>query len=339
MSTESPLVTVLMPVYNGERYLRESIESILNQTFTDFEFLIINDGSTDNSKEIILSYNDPRIRYVENEKNISLNPTLNKGLQLSTSKYIARMDCDDISLPERLEKQVGFMESNPNIGICGTYLKTIGKNQNNKWSLPKNHNGICCELLFTSPIYHPTAMFRNDIIKQFNLYYHPDFFFAEDYELWSRCSEYTYLANLPEILLLYRVHSSGVSKVFKQEYLESANKVRKSILLKIYPTASDEEIDFHLNVVANINYKSDLDLEKVLFWFEKIVQSNAKSEYLDEAALKKILSEKWALICLSNRDNFILFKSLLGSLAGRNSLLPYDLMKKIFSIVYKYFVK
>ena len=107
-----PLVSVLMAVYNGEKYLLEAIESILNQTYTNFEFLIINDGSTDSTEEIILSYSDQRIRYIKNEQNLKLIASLNKGLDLAKGKYIARMDADDISLPDRLEKQVNFLERN-----------------------------------------------------------------------------------------------------------------------------------------------------------------------------------------------------------------------------------
>ena len=112
-----PLITVLMPVYNGEKYLQQAIESILKQTFTDFEFLIINDGSTDNSENIILSYDDSRIRYIKNEENLRLIRTLNKGIELAKGKYIARMDCDDISLPYRFEKQLKEFQNNPHLDM------------------------------------------------------------------------------------------------------------------------------------------------------------------------------------------------------------------------------
>ena len=119
----NPKVTVLMPVYNGEKYLKEAITSILLQTFDDFEFLIINDGSSDASVDIIQSFRDPRIRLVHNDTNIGLIATLNKGLKLAHGKYVARMDQDDISLPRRLEKQTYFMDNNPDVGVCGTWIK------------------------------------------------------------------------------------------------------------------------------------------------------------------------------------------------------------------------
>ncbi|MFT5919102.1 MAG: glycosyltransferase involved in cell wall biosynthesis, partial [Granulosicoccus sp.] len=117
---EIPLVTVLLPVYNAEKFLEQAIRSVLDQTFTEFEFLIINDGSTDRSEEIIVSFNDSRIRYIKNETNLKLIKTLNKGIEFASGKYIARMDADDISLPTRFEQQVALLEKQPEIGVCGT---------------------------------------------------------------------------------------------------------------------------------------------------------------------------------------------------------------------------
>ncbi len=114
-----------MSVYNGDMYLKEAIESILNQTFTDFEFLIINDGSIDKSEKVIKSYSDKRIRYYKNSKNLGLAASLNKGVGLSKAKYLARMDGDDVSYPNRLEKQVNFMDVNPEIDVCGTWVKHL----------------------------------------------------------------------------------------------------------------------------------------------------------------------------------------------------------------------
>ena len=124
---KTPKITVLMPVYNGEKYLKESIESILKQTFRDFEFLIINDTSTDESEKIIRSFKDSRIKLIKNEKNIGLTKSLNKGLDLAKGEYMARMDADDISLPKRLEIQVAFMDKNPKIGVIGAWAKVIGE--------------------------------------------------------------------------------------------------------------------------------------------------------------------------------------------------------------------
>ena len=126
----APKISVLMSVFNGERYLIKAIDSILNQTFKDFEFIIIDDGSMDSSNAIIRSFDDPRVRLIENEKNIGLTKSLKKGIDLCRGEYIARMDGDDISLPERLKKQVEFMDHNRGVGISGTWKRSIGLKSN-----------------------------------------------------------------------------------------------------------------------------------------------------------------------------------------------------------------
>ena len=162
----NPLVTVLMSVYNGEKYLERAIKSILNQTFKDFEFLIINDGSTDNSVKIIQSFNDLRLRLIHNESNIGLIKTLNKGLKLSNGKYIARMDCDDISLPKRLSIQASFMEKYPEIGVCGSWVKIIGLGKkfiNKYFKNTKKRERIFCStrLLLIPPLLSEKIFLKN----------------------------------------------------------------------------------------------------------------------------------------------------------------------------------
>lgn len=219
----NPRVTVLMPVYNGEKYLRKAMESILRQTYTDFEFLIINDGSTDRSVEIIESYQDSRIRLIHNEKNIKLIATLNKGIELALGEYIARMDCDDISLPDRLAKQVAFMDTHPEIGVCGTWAKVIDENGNVNRSIKaltgKSIKRLCWR---PSPFIHPTIMARTSLLKENR--YSEGYPHAEDYELWLRLSQKTTFYNLDKFLLLYRVHDSGITKAKRE--LQLANSYR-----------------------------------------------------------------------------------------------------------------
>lgn len=171
MKTE-PLVTVLMSVFNGEKYLREAIDSILTQTFSDFEFLIINDASTDRSREIILSYLDPRIRLIDNEENIGLTRSLNKGIDLAKGKYIARMDADDVSMPERLEKQVRFMEENPDIAVLGSWAYGIdGTGRiNAEFRTPICEEIIFKDLFFSNPLIHGSVMFDKKFVKNIGSY-------------------------------------------------------------------------------------------------------------------------------------------------------------------------
>ncbi|MHB8170330.1 MAG: glycosyltransferase family 2 protein [Thermincolia bacterium] len=223
MISKNPKVTVLMPVYNGEKYLGQAIESILAQTFTDLELLIINDGSTDGSKEIIESYEDSRIRLVNNEGNLKLIATLNKGFELAQGEYIARMDCDDISLPDRLAKQVAFMEAHPQVGVCGTWAHKIDSSGKIVGKLKRPAGNKLEKFLWCpSPIIHPTAIIRNTVFK--TLRYDQAYRDAEDYELWLRVSKVTKLYNLKEYLLLYRVHPASVTSVHRDVQLQSSYK-------------------------------------------------------------------------------------------------------------------
>ena len=207
-----PKISVLMPVYNGEKYLNEAIDSILNQTFIDFEFIIIDDGSNDNSVKIIKSYNDSRIKLFYNGTNKGLIYTLNKGLQLAQGNYIARMDADDVSYDYRFDKQLKFMAAYPEIGVCGTWVET---SDGQIFKYPITHEDCVVFKFFNSPLAHPTVMMQRDVIVKHKLRYSNDFEICEDMEFWRRCLKYTKLGNVNEPLLLYRVHSNNVSKIKK----------------------------------------------------------------------------------------------------------------------------
>jgi glycosyltransferase involved in cell wall biosynthesis len=222
-----PLVSVIMPVYNGAAFLRESIRSILSQTYTRFEFIIINDGSKDNSDEIIRSFDDRRIRY-HTQENAGLAATLNRGIGLSGGIYIARQDQDDISLPSRIQKQVDFLNSNPSVGLLGTRAKIIGTNAPGKAHNHAIHPWLLkFDLLFDNPFVHSSVMFRQAAISATGLY-NTDPTCYEDFELWSRFAQTTEIANLPEPLLEYRHHGEGMSK--SPSYSKSAAAFRQSRL-------------------------------------------------------------------------------------------------------------
>lgn len=211
----APQVTVLMPVYNGNRFLREAIESILNQTFTDFEFLIIDDGSTDNSVETISSYADPRIRLVRNVTNIGVARTLNKGIGLARGDYIARMDADDVSLPRRIEIQLSFMKENPETDVLATRVALIDAKGNDQGSWEADHTAtthdeIRRRLPDSNCIAHPTVMMRRSIASRYG--YREDQLHAEDYDLWLRLTaDNLKIEKIGDPLLRYRVHTKSIT--------------------------------------------------------------------------------------------------------------------------------
>jgi len=212
-TNNTPLVSVVMPVYNGERYLREAIESILSQTYTNLELIIINDGSQDASEDIIKSYADYRIVYLINEQNSGICITLNRGLDVARGKYIARMDCDDISMPERLQEQVNFLEQNAEIGIVGSDIIMFGEDREDRY-FDFVHDKDQCKagVLFNSPFAHPSVMFRANIIRENNLHYNDQYRGREDFEMWYQMSKVCDFANLPCALLRYRVHKGQITQ-------------------------------------------------------------------------------------------------------------------------------
>jgi len=219
MSTENILISVIMPVYNGEKYLREAIESVLKQTYKNFEFLILNDGSTDSSEQIVLSYHDPRIRYYKNKTNLGLSTTLNKGLQMSKGKYIARMDADDMSHPKRFKKQVTFLENHPDYGIVGSMYVVLDA-ERNIYEIGgmnfREDEEIKIALLSNNVFVHGETMFRKEIIDRYHFSYNKVYNPCEDYFLWTQMSQVTKFHILEDILYYYMINPNSMSGIGKQ---------------------------------------------------------------------------------------------------------------------------
>lgn len=252
----TPKISVIMSVYNSEKFLCEAIDSILAQTFKDFEFIILDDSSTDQSVEIIKKYSDPRIRFIQNEKNLGLRDSLNRGLELAEGEYIARMDSDDIADVERLEKQVAYMDKNPHVVLCGGNVRYLidGETRKNKEIFPLTFAGIRLAMLRYNCFFHPTVIIRRSFLVENKLNYQRTF--ADDYDLWIRMikaaekNDYT-MVNIPEVVLNYRIHESNFGKkkqeisneVFQiqKEYLESLDLTleEKKILRKAYEGNAD----------------------------------------------------------------------------------------------------
>lgn len=222
MTGDSPKISVILPVYNGEKYLSEAINSILSQTYRDFELIVINDCSSDRTSEILASYTDDRLRIVNNSSNLKTSRSLNKGIELAQGQFIARMDADDISLPIRFEKQIAFLESHPEIGVVGSCIKQIDENGNfiRNIFLQTRSETIKWELFFGSPLAHPAVMMRAEVVKSSGGYSN-NVFFAADYELWTRLIKITRFANLSEFLLFYRMHSENVSIKYRQDQVRT----------------------------------------------------------------------------------------------------------------------
>ncbi len=217
----SPMISVVLPVHNCPDYISEAIKSILNQTFENFEFIIIDDGSTDNTTEIARTFADSRIRFFQQE-NQGLAATLNRGIELAKGKYIARQDQDDISLPERFSRQAAYLDAHPNCGLVGTWAEIWEgeKKSERAHRHPSDNVTLQYELLFNNPFVHSSVMLRKSALEQVGGYStdserQP----PEDYELWSRIARCYQVANIPEILMIYREIPRSMSRTGVSPFL------------------------------------------------------------------------------------------------------------------------
>nr|AXY99865.1 gt2 [Proteus vulgaris] len=290
MKNIMPKITVLMSVYNDEKYLQESIDSILNQTFTEFEFLIINDGSTDNSFNILKenAEKDPRIKIVINEENIGLIASLNKGLKLASCDLIARMDSDDIAIASRLEEQYQFMVDNPNISVCGGgFIYQEDPDRINIY--PETHTDIVISSLYDCSLAHPTVIYRKKDILSIGGYDKEDLY-AEDYGLWVNLiiAERFKLHNLPIPLLYYRTHPTVNRSRYKEIQKNTAERLGRK-LLKHFGIRVNEE---SYSLLLDNNKKTKEQVVRCKALLEKIDQQFNAEEYSEELKLKNSFKKK-----------------------------------------------
>lgn len=290
-------ISVLMPVYNGERFLRVAIDSILSQSFTLFEFILLNDGSTDESENIILSYKDERIVYVKNERNLGLIATLNNGIELCNGKYIARMDADDISLPDRFKRQFEFMESNSTCAVLGTnYINFFDSFEVNLFG-PETNDEIKTHLLFSCCVCHPSVFIRKESLKKLDVYYNKDYKHVEDYELWTRLIANSTIYNLQVPLLKYRHHTAQVSNTNRIEQINTSNKLRANYLTRSGFSYSNEQLETHNLIGSNAKLTNKNQLQRVNFWLINMLEQNTKLHFANHEVFKKVISKYWIDAC------------------------------------------
>ncbi|MGL5764479.1 MAG: glycosyltransferase family 2 protein [Sarcina sp.] len=287
-------VSVVMSVYNGEKFLKEAIDSILKQTFKDFEFLIINDGSTDKSLEILNSYSDKRIRMLDNDGNKGLIYSLNRGLKEAKGEYIARMDADDIAMSDRFAKQVEFLDNNKDVNLVGSSIECIFEGLPFVKKLVKattDYEFIKVKAIFESTFYHPTVMFRKSIIDEYNLVYDERYKHAEDYGLWNNMMLKGKVSNIEEPLLNYRIVKTSVTRKANKD-IDERRKVFTTIykdyfdMLKLEYTQEELNIHFEVCMIQNMdefNYSVEKK-EKYLNGLKaKLLAYGFKEEYVNQA--------------------------------------------------------
>jgi hypothetical protein len=282
----TPKISVILPVYNAQPYLRESIESILNQSFQDFELIMINDGSTDGSLSIMESYTDQRIRII-NQANAGLPVSLNRAIATAKGEYLARQDADDISLPERLAKQVAYLDARSQCALLGTWAQILVENTPTDRTLSHPHlNGdIQFKLLFFNCFVHSSVMIRKSALETSGLYPEdPEKFPPEDYDLWLRIAKHWEVANLPEILLQYRELPNSISRS-KLNMMQERARLMSLLTIKetLHESAKNDDIATLVLAMTNEPFVASQN--------NKAVHSKML-EHLRDAQLKRFGSEE-----------------------------------------------
>lgn len=293
-------ISIIMPVYNGEEFLEEVIESVLQQSFTDFEFIIINDASTDRTEDIILkaAEREKRIVYLKNEKNSGVALSLNRGIDIAKGEYLARVDADDPIFRTRLEVQKEYMDSHPEVGVLATaYIYDNGQIEKVHIQSFIKKEDIKASFIIDNPIPHSTVMLRKTVMDDFSLRYDANYK-LEDYELWTRAINYTEIAILKQPLIRHRDHPASVCKKMGMDFYNNINKIVSKFISDTYHVNIEryEKEHFYTKsidlkaVVKHNRYKYAADEFLLL---EEIESENRKVQFVDSGVLARILKTKW----------------------------------------------
>lgn len=292
-----------MTTYNGEKYIAETIGSVLAQTYADFEFVIVDDCSTDSTAEIISSFRDSRIRLIRTPRNLGISGASNAGLEDCRGKYVIRHDHDDISLPERFAKQVAFMDANPDIGASGTWYAEFGGRNRIKRNV-SNPDYLAVKLLRGCYIQHPTSIIRKEVLDAHSIRYRENLKVANDYCLWLDILGRAKLANIPEILFKYRIHKTQTGARLANSVSGEYAFARKCFFARYGSPLSDSEIEIFSDGLIDgalcRGAKSDAVYAELADIAQKLVLFNRRSKIFYEPALKKFLQKMYGKRCMQN---------------------------------------
>lgn len=295
--TNSTLVSIIMPVYNNEKFILEAVDSIVKQTYADFELIIIDDASTDNTVNQIDSFRDNRIKLLQNHQHEGISSSLNKGIKLCNGELIARMDGDDVSSSSRLQKQVDYLKSNPDISICGSNIILI--NADGSFICEHNYNSddekIKTDLFFgKTSLAHPAIMFRKSMIEQFGTY-DQSFDYAEDYELYCRLSPNISFHNMQDHLLLYRQHSASVSNSHTYQQRMLARSALKEHIKYYGIDCNETEFQAHCSFYLKVS-EDEVSMQDIMKWTACLLEINQNKHYFpNEYFISQI--KRWRRKC------------------------------------------
>lgn len=301
---EKPLVSVLMAVYNGAPYLEEAVQSILNQTYRNIELLVVNDCSQDDSLVILerMQRSDKRVHIINNVQNSGLAASLKVAMAHASGEYLARMDADDIAVPDRFELQVRFLEQNSLVDIVGSWKKCFGASDYLS-KYPETIDACKATLLFNVPVGHPCVMMRHNAFKARNLTYDPALREGEDYDIWFRAWEQGLnFSNIPKVLLRYRAFPKKAKQGVKAQRVGQSVITREKALTFFGVPYTSEEAKVHHQAAALSFEDRTVSIEAVEAWFLKLAQFNAANNLLDDTAFNSVLADKFFHVCYHHPD-------------------------------------
>ena len=336
--TLNPKISVVMSVYNSGKYLAEAIDSVLKQSYKDFEFIIINDGSNDDSESIVKSFSDSRIKYFCNEGNRGLIYSLNQGVYLSSGEFIARMDADDVCDTSRFEKQIFEFQSDNKLVVCGSFIKTFGNGTETFVNyMPVTNAQILASVFFTCPFAHPSVMIKKQTLSELSEIYRTDYKHSEDYDLWSRLVFLGNSKNIPEYLLNYRVHDKQISTVFEEEKYKNVKKIQTNLLSKFNIKPSETESDFLLNLFKGISRRDKNYMQSGLRFLNTLHTTFAAQYPEYTGVMSQLLVSRWFKVCGNSGMGFLNLKFAFKLSFFRLKYLKFkDLIKLMYKTVINY---
>lgn len=289
------LISVLMPFYNPGAFLKPAIDSILNQSYPHFELILVNDGSNDQSEEIVTSFDDPRIIYIKNDINLGLIASLNKAIKRSGGKFLARMDADDLAISERFELQLDYFISHPETVVIGTDYYLLNGNRKKRLRSDDESEFLKANLLFSTSFCHPTVMINKELVPE--LLYEENFKYAEDYRLWTKLAKAGKFTNLQIPLLLYRHNANQVSNRYRHEQLAVSAEIRKSYCGELGFRFEPAQLEALNRVGDNIRLKSMSELKETEDLFYQILEQNKQLKCFQPESLHRLLQKYWLDVC------------------------------------------
>lgn len=305
--TDSPKVSVVIPVYNREKYVGDAIDSILAQTFPDFELLVIDDGSTDGSVEIVRSYNDPRLRLVCNETNLGVPKARNRGIQLARGEYLAFLDSDDWAYPERFAKQVTFLDNHLDYAAVGAWIVWMdeeGRSLRRVRRKPILPDEIAAQRLFRQGIENSASMARTVVLREYG--HREEYDLSEDFDLWSRIAAKNKLATLPEVLVRCRMHESRITREQGHRRKDRRLTIYAAQLLALGVAFTDTDLERHflLRSMRKQRFTPDLAyLEWAETWLRRLQEANQRVPCYPEPAFSEMLGRFWLKVCWQASTN------------------------------------